>query len=235
MIRCLAVDDEPLALEVIEAYCAKVPNIRLIDLCRGPMQALQVLAHTQVDLLLLDIEMPDLSGLQLLRMLKNPPLVILTTAYQEFALESYEVSALDYLLKPILFERFVQAIHKAQERLAPVAGAESHVLPTVFPTKSLFIKSEGRTIRLDISDILYVEGRKDYVMIYTSEKKWITQLTLAWIEERLISEGFVRIHRSYIVAIHKIDLLDRNSIQINGKHIPIGDFYRENLWKLIRG
>ncbi|WP_138994236.1 LytTR family DNA-binding domain-containing protein [Larkinella sp. C7] len=234
MIRCLVVDDEGLAMEVMENYIEKVPFLQLVQLCTSPMKALQVLAQTPIDLLLLDIEMPELTGLQFLRTLKDPPFVILTTAYQEFALEGFEVNAIDYLVKPIPFERFLTAIHKVQQRM--IIPAKEMTLPTppeAPGAESLFIKSESRTVRVDLADILYVEGRKDYVLVHTRNQKWMTQLSLSRLEDKLPSSHFVRIHRSYIVALHKMDSVDRNRVQIGGKEIPIGDFYRENLLKRI--
>ncbi|GAB3936114.1 LytR/AlgR family response regulator transcription factor [Larkinella terrae] len=234
MIRCLVVDDERLALEVMENYIEKIPFLQLVQLCSSPLQALQVLSQTPVDLLLVDIEMPELTGLQFLRTLKDPPFVILTTAYQEFALEGFAVNAIDYLLKPIPFERFLSAIHKVQQRMgastreAPLPGP-----PEVAVSESIFIKSESRTVRVDIADILFAESRKDYVLIHTQDRKWITQLTLSRLEEKLPPSHFVRIHRSFIVAIHKMDSIDRNRVEIGGKYLPIGDFYRENLLKRI--
>ncbi|WP_229311769.1 LytR/AlgR family response regulator transcription factor [Larkinella rosea] len=234
MIRCLVVDDERLALEVMENYIEKIPFLRLVQLCSSPMQALQVLSRTPVDLLLLDIEMPELTGLQFLRTLKDPPFVILTTAYQEFALEGFAVNAIDYLLKPIPFERFLTAIHKVQQRMAiPAKEVPLPPAPKVAALESIFIRSESRTVRIDLADILFAESRKDYVLIHTQEKKWVTQLTLSRLEEKLPPGHFVRIHRSFIVAIHKIDSIDQNRVEIGGKHIPIGDFYRENLMKRI--
>ncbi|WP_174260202.1 LytR/AlgR family response regulator transcription factor [Spirosoma endbachense] len=235
MIRCLVVDDERFALEVLENYIEKVPFLQLVHLCSSPLKALQVLSQTPIDLLLLDIEMPELTGLQLLRTLKDPPFVILTTAYQQFALESYEVNAVDYLVKPIPFERFLTAIHKVQERLQ-VSPREvpSHPFElTDSSSNSIFIKSEYKMVRVDLADILFVEGKKDYVLIHTREKKLITQLTLNNLEGKLPTSHFLRVHRSFIVALHKIDSVDRNRIQIGAVDIPIGDFYRDNFLKKI--
>lgn len=234
MLRCIAVDDEPLALEVLESYIRKVPSLQLAGLCGGALEAIQLLSSGAVDLMFLDVDMPDLTGTQLLRTLKHPPLVIFTTAYPDYALEGFELDAVDYLLKPIPFDRFLKAVNKAQERLHPPA------MPTAIPLSGapeanfIFVKTEYKTLRVDLDDILYVEGLKDYVLIHTRQKKIITLLSLNKMVEKLPPTHFLRVHRSFIVAVNKIDSIERNRIRIGDAEIPVGDLYRDGLGRLVR-
>jgi DNA-binding LytR/AlgR family response regulator len=238
MLRCIAVDDEPLALEVLESYIRKVPSLQLVGLCGGAMEAIRVLSPGAVDLVFLDVDMPDLTGTQLLRTLKHPPLVVFTTAYPDYALEGFELDAVDYLLKPIPFDRFLRAVNKAQERLhpshppAPVPGA-----PPAAPAPEadfIFVKTEYKTLRVDLDDILYVEGLKDYVLIHTRQKKIITLLSLNKMVEKLPPTHFLRVHRSFIVAVNKMDSIERNRIRICEAEIPVGDLYRDGLGRWVR-
>jgi DNA-binding LytR/AlgR family response regulator len=233
MIRCIAVDDEPLALEVLESYIQKVPSLQLVQLCGGALEVIQVLSRTAVDLVFLDIEMPDLSGTQLLRTLKHPPFVVFTTAYPEYALEGFELDAVDYLLKPIPFDRFLKAVNKVQERLHLLPAAPVAVPP---PTEGafIFVKTEYKMLRVDLEDILYVEGLKDYVLIHTRQKKIITLLSLNKMVEKLPSTHFLRVHRSFIVAVNKMDSIERNRIRVGETEIPVGDLYRDGLAKWVR-
>lgn len=229
-IRCLVVDDERLALEVMEGYIEKVPFLRLEKLCATPLEALDFLSRNVVDVIFLDIEMPGLTGLQFMQTLKNPPSVILTTAYPQFAVDAFELNATDYLLKPIPFQRFLTAVQKVQAQVS-----EKPVVNHVFEygTKTLeghmFIKSGSKTVRIDFTDILCIEGKKDHILITTSLHKIPTLLSLAALLEKLPKEQFQRVHRSFIVSIPKIETIERGRIWIGEMEIPIGDFYRDGL------
>ncbi len=234
MLRCIAVDDEPLALEVLESYIRKVPSLRLVGLCGGALEAICVLSPGAVDLVFLDVDMPDLTGTQLLRTLKHPPLVVFTTAYPDYALEGFELDAVDYLLKPIPFDRFLRAVNKAQERLHPPAAPAAVAPPPASEPNFIFVKTEYKTLRVDLDDILYVEGLKDYVLIHTRQKKIITLLSLNKMVEKLPPTHFLRVHRSFIVAVNKMDSIERNRIRIGDAEIPVGDLYRDGLGRWVK-
>ncbi len=235
MLRCIAVDDEPLALEVLESYIRKVPSLRLVGLCGGALEAIRMLSPGAVDLVFLDVDMPDLTGTQLLRTLKHPPLVVFTTAYPDYALEGFELDAVDYLLKPVPFDRFLRAVNKAQERLHPSAApAAAATTPPPSEPNFIFVKTEYKTLRVDLDDILYVEGLKDYVLIHTRQKKIITLLSLNKMVEKLPPTHFLRVHRSFIVAVNKMDSIERNRIRIGDAEIPVGDLYRDGLGRWVR-
>ncbi|WP_461094085.1 LytR/AlgR family response regulator transcription factor [Spirosoma gilvum] len=232
--RCLVVDDERLALEVMEAYIERVPFLHLAKLCSTPLQALEFLAQNPIDVLFLDIDMPGLSGLQLLQTLKSPPLVILTTAYSQFGVEAFALNVTDYLLKPIPFNRFLAAVQKVQTQLG------THRLPTTASapeprplTGHLFVKSGVKTMRVDLDDILFIEGKKDYVLVHTRQHKISTQFSLTGFIEKLPPAHFARIHRSFIVALTKIDSIERNRIVIATTEVPIGELYREEFFNRI--
>lgn len=229
-IRCLVVDDERLALEVMESYIEKVPFLQLGKLCSTPLEALEYLSRNTVDVIFLDIEMPGLSGLQFLQTLKNPPAVILTTAYPQFAVDAFDLNATDYLLKPIPFARFLTAVQKVQTQVSDsfTAGSELQNKANTYDNQ-MFIKSGSKTVRIDFADILFIEARKDHVLITTKQYKITTQLSLAALLEKLPLEQFLRVHRSFIVAIPKIEAIERGRILIEKAEIPIGEFYRDGL------
>lgn len=229
-IRCLVVDDERLALEVMESYIEKVPFLQLEKLCSTPLEALDFLSRNTVDVIFLDIEMPGLNGLQFLQTLKNPPAVILTTAYPQFAIDAFELNATDYLLKPIPFPRFLTAVQKVQTQVSDSFNASSEPLNKARTSENhMFIKSGPKTVRIDFTDILFIEARKDHVLITTKQHKVTTQLSLAALLEKLPFELFLRVHRSFIVAIPKIEAIERSRILIEKAEIPIGEFYRDGL------
>lgn len=233
-IQCLVVDDERLALEVMEAYMEQVSFLHLAKLCSTPLQALEYLARNPVDVLFLDIDMPGLSGLQLLQTLKNPPLVVLTTAYTQFAVEAFALNVTDYLLKPIPFDRFLAAVQKVQTQLMDNRLRTNGTAPDLKPLDGhLFIKSGLKTIRVHLDDILFIEGKKDYVLVHTHQHKIETQLSLTYFMEKLPADQFARIHRSFIVALTKIDSIERNRIMIDRTEVPIGESYREDFIKRI--
>ncbi|MCX6244372.1 MAG: LytTR family DNA-binding domain-containing protein [Bacteroidetes bacterium] len=229
MIRCIAIDDEKLALDLIEDDIRKVPFLELVKTCRSGFEALDVLQNEKIDLLFLDIQMPDISGIQFLKSLNNKPLVIFTTAYEKYALEGFELDVIDYLLKPYSFERFLKAVNKAQEYLINTGNIQ---LPETAGATSpegnfFFVKSDYKLVKIEISEILYIESLKDYVKIYTGGKPILTLSSMKAIEERLPSSDFIRVHRGFIVNIRKIRYIQRNSIMVENKEIPIGENYKE--------
>ena len=237
-VRCIAVDDEPLALDIIESYISKLPFLKLVRTCSSATEAMQVLQEEQVDLMFLDIEMPELTGIQFLNILKHQPLIIFTTAYPDYALEGFNQDAVDYLLKPIPFDRFLKAVTKAQERLqrnGRATEALQHIpAPQAAPVQDfMFVKADYKTIRVDFRDILWIEGLKDYIIIQTKDQKIITLLSMNKMMEKLQDSKFLRVHRSFIVSLQKIDSIEKSRIRIGNKEIPIGEVYKEQFLKWV--
>lgn len=230
-MTCLAVDDEPLALDLLEDNIKKIPFLKLLKKCPNAIEANQFLQEQSVDLLLLDIQMPGLSGIQFLQGLsKTPPLVIFITAYEQYAIEGYNLDVVDYLLKPVSFERFLKAANKAYEkfntRKAPASSA---------PADYLFVNSEYNLVRIDFNDIAYIEGLKDYVKIFvfSAQRPVITRMSMKSLEEKLPTGQFVRVHKSYIVALNKITSIRKGRISMLKAQIPISEHFKENLYKFI--
>ena len=230
MLKCIIVEDEVLAQDVIRNHLARIGQMELLGVYRTAPEAQTALLHLDVDVLFLDIRLPGMSGLHFLRSLADPPLVVLTTAYAEYALESYEFNVIDYLLKPISFERFAKAVNKILDgRLyskasTPVeAKDEDHI----------FIKSNSKFFRVDFSEILYVQGMKDYLKLYTPDFTLVTHHTMNEMEKTLPSRQFLRVHRSYIVAIKHIRAIYGNSIELGKMTIPIGVNYKDTVMDLI--
>lgn len=239
-IRCIAVDDEPLALDIIESYISKLPFLQLVKTCSSATEAMQVLQEEQVDLMFLDIEMPELTGIQFLNILKHQPLIIFTTAYPDYALEGFNQDAVDYLLKPIPFDRFLKAVTKAQERLQlkskPTDQAPSgntQATASQLEQDFMFVKADYKTIRVDFKDILWIEGLKDYIIIQTKDQRIITLLSMNKMMEKLPESKFLRVHRSFIVSLAKIDSIEKSRIKIGNKEIPIGEVYKEHFLKWV--
>ncbi|SDF62421.1 two component transcriptional regulator, LytTR family [Dyadobacter soli] len=224
MIKCIAIDDQPLALEIIESYVAKCPFLELSASFTSALDALAMLNAAGCDLLLLDINMPQVNGLDFLQAITRPPLVVLTTAYPQYALAGFENDAVDYLVKPFSFERFLKAIHKVQSRLAtlPERGQEY-----------LFIRSAHRMVRVDFDQILILEGKKDYVAVHTPDHTIETLTTMTAFQEKLPAKEFLRVHRSFIIALKKITAIERSTIWIGETKVPIGDLFREELFRRI--
>ena len=234
MINVIIVDDEPLALDVLETYIEKLPQLNLVERCNNALEANQALQNHDVDLMFLDIQMPQLTGIDFLKTLANPPLVIFTTAYANYALEGFELNAIDYLLKPISLERFLKSVNKAQEQIELQRkdnGSE------IEGSDFIFVKADKKLIKIKFSDILYIEGLKDYVIIRMDNSRVITLQTMKSLEEKLPHALFKRIHRSYIVSIDKINAVLGNMVEIKekgqAKHLPIGKNYREELLAII--
>jgi DNA-binding LytR/AlgR family response regulator len=238
-IRCLAVDDEPLALDIIESYVSKLPFLKLVKTCSSATEAMQVLQEEQVDLMFLDIEMPELTGIQFLNILKHQPLIIFTTAYPDYALEGFNQDAVDYLLKPIPFDRFLKAVTKAQARLQQHNGkqTEAPAAPAAPQQPAehefMFVKADYKTVRVDFRDILWIEGLKDYIIIQTKDQKIITLLSMNKAMEKLPESKFMRVHRSFIVSLQKIDSIEKSRIRIGSKEIPIGEVYKDQFLKWV--
>ena len=234
-IRCLAVDDEMLALELLEDNIKKVPFLELVQTCRSAMEAMEVLRSQPIDLLFLDIQMPDLSGIQLLKSLHHKPLVIFTTAFSKYATEGFDLDVIDYLLKPYSFERFLKAVNKVHEYMTmrDRASNQSGTKEIVATPNFLFVRADYKLYKINLRDILYIEGLKDYVKIYISEKPIVTQMSMKALEEKLPSRDFIRVHRSFIVAFSKIDFVQKHMLNIGKKEIPISEHYRDELFKII--
>lgn len=225
MIKCMLVDDEPLAMEVIAAYLDKITGFEIVAKCKNALEAFEVLQKQEVELIFLDINMPQLSGIEFVKTLKNPPKIIFTTAYRDYAIEGYELNAIDYLLKPISFGRFMKAINKIQRK--PIENNSAETITNVNTTSFLYVKMDKKVLKVYLDDIIYIESQKDYVKIVTNDKNVITKQKISYLEERLSSGQFVRIHRSYLVAINKITAFSSTNVEINEIELPIGRSYKQ--------
>jgi two-component system, LytTR family, response regulator len=232
-IRCIAIDDEPFALGIIADYCARVPFLQLEKTFSSGIEAINYLKRNPVDLVFLDIEMRDINGLQVMEIVKPMPMVILTTAYEQYALKSYEYSVLDYLLKPISFDRFLKATTKALEK-TPASDVSSNNNQKT-SSDFIFVKSGYSTVKINFADIYYIEGQRDYLLIRTEKEKIMTLQSFKQLEEVLPASDFLRVHKSYIVALPKINKIERNRIRILDIDIPVGDSYRDAFSKAIKG
>jgi len=220
MINCLIVEDEPLAQKVIENYINKTPQLQLASKCSNALQAFELLHAQPVDVIFLDIKMPGINGMDFLRSLKQPPAVIFTTAYAEYAAQSYEVEAVDYLLKPVTYERFVKSIDKLLKKAMPVAEEQKPA--------HLYIKENGKLIKLLHADILYIEAMKDYLKVVTTQKAYITHMTMKAMLALLPPGQFLRVHRSYIVSVERVVSAGANSVLLADKNIPVGERYKKD-------
>jgi DNA-binding LytR/AlgR family response regulator len=229
-LKCLIADDEPLALDVLENFIKRTPDLELVARCENAMQALQTLKEKQVDLLFTDIEMPEFNGIELVKSLNTKPLIIFTTAHPKYAVQGFELDIVDYLLKPIAFDRFVKSVNKASE-LLNYKKSESHGKDDL---DYIFIKSEQKYIKVNLSDILYIEALADYVKVHIPEKRIITLQTMKNLEDKLPSERFVRVHRSFIIALDKISSISGNIIYIGKDEVPVGKNFRDEFFKIIQ-
>jgi DNA-binding LytR/AlgR family response regulator len=229
-IRCLLVDDEPLALDLLEGYVTKTPSLTLAGRCSSAFQAMEMLEKTETDLIFLDIQMPGLSGLEFSRSIQNGPKVIFTTAFEQYAIEGFKVEALDYLLKPVSYPEFLNSVNKAKRWF-------EHFEKTAIPEtrSSIFVKADYKLIQIEYSNILYIEGLKDYVKFYLEDnaKPVLTLMSMKSLEENLPESKFMRVHRSFIVNLDKIKTIERNRIVFGKEYIPISDNYKENFQKFI--
>jgi DNA-binding LytR/AlgR family response regulator len=228
--RCLIVDDEPLAIDVIENYLQRLDNTT-IRRCENAVDAFRLFKNEQFDLIFLDIEMPLLTGLDFLKAIKNPPAIIITTAYRDYAVEGFELEVVDYLVKPISFPRFMKAFERAI-KYGPHAE-QSQETRMADGNEYLFLKVDRKLIKVLVKDILYIESLKDYIRVKTRSNTWISYQSLTSITEKLPAEKFMRIHRSFTIAIDKVNLIENNCVEIDGKLIPISRELRQEVLKKI--
>lgn len=235
-LKCIIVDDEMLARQVVRTYLEDLDEYEIVAECKNAIEAMNVLSAESVDLMFLDINMPKLSGLSFLKTLSNPPMVIITTAYKEYALEGYELNVVDYLNKPFSFERFIKALSKVKDRLSsnetviteqPKEEKHNHV-------DFVFIKADKKTYKLSFDEILYIEALGDYVKLYTKDEIIVSYLSLKKLESILPYELFPRIHKSFIISLSKIKSIEGNMVNIESKNITVGTSYRKKFFALIQ-
>ena len=227
-ITCLIIEDEPLAAEVLEDYVSQMPSLHLVNTCTDAIQALDVLTYTPVEVIFLDIHLPKLKGFDFIGTISNPPKIIITSAYQEYALLGYELNVVDYLLKPIEFKRFVTAVSKACQQINDSKLVPNKVLPA--ERSFLFFNVGKKKVKIFLDDILYIESLREYIKIVTKDKSILTKFSLSQTEEFLQNKDMLRIHRSFIVARDKIDAFSATDVEIGGKLIPIGRSYKEQVY-----
>lgn len=233
-IKTLLVDDEYLALNLLENFVKQLPDLELVAKIKSPVEALDILRQDQIELLFLDVQMPGLSGNNLLKTLRRPPLTIFTTAYADYAVEAFDLNAVDYLLKPVSFERFLQAVQKAKEQLSTRRASFSD--PDKFPIKDfLTVKADGMLRKVYLSEILFIEGLKEYVRIVTNSERIVFLESLKQLEENLPSHQFLRVHKSYIVAKDKVQSLEGTRLLIDSFKIPVSRSKKEAVVKEIFG
>lgn len=222
MINCIIIDDEPLARELLAGYIRQKPELRLVSACSNAIEAFTTIHQEKTDLIFLDIQMPSVTGIDFISSLKNPPAFIFVTAFPEHAIKSYELNAVDYLLKPVTFDRFNQSIQKYLKQ---------HV-DTSIPADYAYFKVDGKMIKLMHKDILYAQSFKDYITIKTIHGKYMTHMTMKYLTELLPEKLFKRVHRSFLVGISHIKTISRNEIEIDNRQIPIGESYKEDVSRL---
>ncbi|MDP5078436.1 MAG: LytTR family DNA-binding domain-containing protein [Nonlabens sp.] len=230
MINCITIDDEPLALQLLESHIAKTDGINLLAAFTNPIEALQQLEVLKPDLIFCDIQMPELSGLQFSKIVGNKTPLVFTTAYDQYALDGYELDVLDYLLKPINLERFQKTVAKATARNATATTAQPETA-----TDYIFVKSEYKTLKINLADIHYIKGMADYVTIVTDSRKVHTLGNLKYYERTLPSTHFMRVHKSYIIAMDKIAFVERNRAVILKEYIPVSDTYKKAFFEKVHG
>ena len=234
-IRCLVIDDEPPARNILKKHIVGVETLELSGECSNAVEALTFLQQHSVDLLFLDIQMPHILGTSFIRTMKNPPKVIFTTAYRKFAVEGFELNAVDYLLKPISFERFLQAVNKVFQ--INLIATDQNIMPADVAQDQeklfLYFRVDRRMVKIFLDDILYVESLKDYIKIVTVSKAIVTKQPISSLEELLPADSFIRIHRSYIVAVNKINSFNADSVEIRKNELPIGRLYKHDVNKLL--
>jgi DNA-binding LytR/AlgR family response regulator len=234
-IRCLIIDDEPPAREIIRRYVQEIPSLQLMGECANAIQALTVLQQQSIDLLFLDIRMPQLNGTDFIKTLKTPPKVIFTTAFAEYALEGYELDVVDFLMKPIRFDRFLKAVNKAY----PVNGSPTALKPVAAPVVEekkndsfVYFRADRKMVKVMLDDILYIESMKDYIKVHTMQSVIITKQSISSVEAMLPDKLFVRTHRSFIVSINKIKSFTNELVEIDKTDIPIGKLFRNGVMKV---
>lgn len=227
-INCVIVDDEPVARKVIESFVEKIPNLTLVKSCKNAMEAFEILNTQHIDLFFLDINMPDVSGLSLAKTINKKSKIIFTTAYREYAVDGFNLQAVDYLLKPIALDRFLQAVNKFFEtKIIIQKDVEENLIKNNF----IFVRSERKMVKVVFNEILYIESLSDYIKIYTKNKVLVTRETISNLEVKLPSHQFLRIHRSYIINLNKTDSYTNELVEIDKNAIPISRTYKENVLK----
>lgn len=241
-IRCMIVDDEPLALDVLETFIQRLDNLELVCRCNNAVEAYTCLQNERIDLAFLDIQMPKLTGIDFLKSLANPPKVIFTTAYRDYAVEGFELNVVDYLLKPIAFERFLKAVSKATvPDPQPIAAVPAPPVTPVAPAGAfqdykeafIYLKADKKMVKVMLADILYIESLKDYIRVKTETKEIISYQKISFLEEKLPPEKFLRIHRSFIVALDKIQAFSASTVDVGKTEIPIGRFYKNDVLQVL--
>ncbi len=238
LIRTLIIDDEFPARKLLSEYVSKVPSLQLCGTCENAIKAMEVLKNESIDLILTDIQMPDLSGLELIKSMAERPLVIFTTAYTEYAIDSYELEAVDYLLKPISFPRFLQAINKVADRIKARRKDQTPAEQTAVKSDRDFfmVKADYKLYKIDYASLVYIEGQSEYVTFHMKDKRRITAYySLKKLEEELPSNEFMRIHKSYIVSLSNIESVEGNMVTINGQKLSIGKNYKDALLNALNG
>ena len=228
ILKTLVIDDEPLAQNIIRKYAEDIKSIEIKGFCNDALEAMLILENQAIDLIFLDINMPKLSGIEFLKTLKNPPLIILTTAYTDYAMEGYELNVLDYLVKPFSFVRFLKAVQKAEQQIQLSKKTKEIEKP-----ESIFIKSNKKSYQVRFIDIVYIEGLGDYIKIHTEKTHLITNLTMKKMEELLPENEFYRIHKSYIVNLKKIVAIEGNMVELSNVKLTIGSNFRTDFFNLI--
>lgn len=227
MINCLVVDDEPLARQLLQAYISQTPNFTCVAVCQSAVEAFAILHEQKIDLMFLDIQMPAITGINFLRSLKNAPKVIFTTAYTDYAVDAFELEAIDYLLKPITFERFIKAIQK----VAPNKAATDSIPSPTDEANHLFLKIDRRLVKVNLPEITYVEGYGDYLKVHTTAQTHVTYMTFAKLEQLLPPNKFLRIHRSTMVNTAHIQFAEGNFIRVADQDLPIGQSYKDKVFQ----
>ncbi len=231
-MNCIAVDDEPLALDIIENYVNKHPDLNLVARCNNAAEASEVLKTRKVDLMFLDIQMPEISGLNFVKSLEKKPLFMFTTAYPDYAVEGFELDAIDYLLKPIAYDRFEKGVEKAKEYFR--MQKDSDIVETDLENEFIFVKANQKLIKLAYNDIYYVEAFADYVKIFLADKKIVTLQTMKNMEKKLPAEMFSRVHRSFIVNRNHVESFSTSMCEVNGIRIPIGKNYKDGFVQIMK-
>lgn len=230
--RCLIVDDEPLAIELIRSHVLNIPRLELIATCKNALEASELITSSSIDLIFMDIQMPKITGIDFLKSVSNPPKVILTTAYREYALEGYELNVIDYLLKPITFERFFKAVNKYFELTSTIPKTEEVIVNTTPVSEYIYVNVNKKKVKVIFDEVLYIESIKDYIQIITADNKMVTKDRISDFDQKL-PHYFLRVHRSFIVNTRKITAFTTNDVEIGGLEIPIGVSYKSEVHKVL--
>jgi DNA-binding LytR/AlgR family response regulator len=230
-MKCLIIDDEPLARDLIESYVRRMENLTLVKTCGNALDAFPLLQQKQIDLIFLDIQMPQLTGIDLIKSLQDRPKVILTTAYREYAAEAFDLDVIDYLIKPVTFDRFLRAVGKIYHAAPPVV--EENPVMKSFDDAYIFLREDREMIKVFLKDILYIESLRDYVRVKTAATQIVTYQKISFLEQKLPEREFVRIHRSFIVAVDKVSSFTFNSVKIGDIEIPLGRNYKQQAMKVL--